>query len=292
MIRSMTGYGLSQLDKADVQIRVEVKTLNSKFLDFMVRLPRRFADRENDIRILIGNKLERGKVTIMVDYLSFSDSDARQKYNEELFVAYYSDLKKLADRVYAPYDNLFQLALNSPEVIQSKPEDPADEGEWDVLRKLIDSAVEQCQTFRLTEGKTIETKLLEYVGSIGKNLHEVEAMDPRRVEKIRERISGNIKSLFEGELPDESRLEQELVFYIEKLDIHEECTRLRAHLDYFSQELKEDASSGKKLNFISQEMGREINTIGSKANDFDIQRCVVVMKEELEKIKEQLNNVV
>lgn len=292
MIRSMTGYGLSQLDKADVQIRVEVKTLNSKFLDFMIRLPRRFADRENDIRILIGNTLERGKVTVMVDYLSFSDSDSRQKFNEELFVAYYSDLKKLADRVYAPYDNLFQLALNAPEVIQSKPDEPADEGEWDVLRKLIDTAVEQCQTFRLTEGKTIEKKLLEYTGAIGTNLNEVEKLDPRRVEKIRERISGNIRNLFEGELPDESRLEQELVFYIEKLDIHEECTRLRAHLDYFDQELKANASSGKKLNFISQEMGREINTIGSKANDFDIQRCVVVMKEELEKIKEQLNNVV
>jgi uncharacterized protein (TIGR00255 family) len=207
-------------------------------------------------------------------------------------VAYYTQLKRLADKVVAPsYDSVFSTALNSPDVIQSKLVENTLEEDWEKVKSLIVKAIDGCDGFRKTEGKSLETKLAEYIKSIASSLLKIEELDPKRVQKIRERIKGNIVSFLGEEGYDTNRLEQEIIFYIEKLDIHEERVRLKTHLDYFLQVAKEPQSSGKKLGFISQEIGREINTIGSKANDAEIQKFVVMMKEELEKVKEQLNNV-
>lgn len=291
MIKSMTGFGQVTVDDGKLKISVEVKTLNSKFLDLGIRLPKTFSDKELEIRNLVSEKLERGKVTLTVEVERYNDTEVKQTYNEALFTAYYTALKKLADKVVAPYDRLFELALNSPDVIQNKLEDEEREAEWVLIKKAITDALLQCDDFRKDEGKVLEQKLKEYCESIGASLQQVNVLDATRVEKVRQKLKGNIVSFFGEQGYDVNRLEQEIIYYIEKLDIHEERVRLQTHLDYFLQALKEPQSNGKKLGFISQEIGREINTIGSKANDAAMQKYVVAMKEELEKIKEQLGNV-
>ena len=189
------------------------------------------------------------------------------------------------------HDYIFQLALNSPEVIQGNGKEELDPAEWERVNKLVVEAIQKCEQFRLAEGKVLEEKLVGYIHAIGDGLKEVETLDPKRVEKVRSKIKGSITEFFGSEGFDPNRLEQEIIFYIEKLDIHEERVRLKTHLDYFLKALGDKQSNGKKLGFIAQEIGREINTIGSKANDAEMQKQVVMMKEELEKIKEQLNNV-
>ena len=288
----MTGFGQSAINTGDVSISVEVKSLNSKFLDLNLRLARQFSDKELELRNVISEKLERGKVSLSIDYQKTGRVDIRQTYNEALFVAYYNEIKKLAEKVNAPSnDYIFQLALNSPEVIQGNGKEELDPAEWERVHRLVLEAIQKCEQFRLTEGKALEGKLVAYIESIGIGLKEVEILDPKRVEKIRSRIKGSINDFFGNEGFDPNRLEQEIIFYIEKLDIHEERVRLKAHLDYFLKVLADKQSNGKKLAFIAQEIGREINTIGSKANDSEMQKQVVMMKEELEKIKEQLNNI-
>ena len=287
----MTGFGLAQYDNGQLQINVEVKSLNSKFLDLGLRLPKAFSEKEVEVRNLINEKLERGKISISIEYQRYGQQEVKQTYNETLFLAYYNQLKKLSDKVMGQYENLFELALNSPDVIQNKLESETGEGNWEIVKSLILQALSHCDEFRKTEGKSLESKLSEYCKTIGENLKQVEILDPKRVQRIREKLKGNVVAFLGEEGYDTNRLEQEIIFYIEKLDIHEERVRLKTHLDYFLQVLKEQQSNGKKLGFISQEIGREINTIGSKANDAEIQKFVVAMKEELEKIKEQLNNV-
>ncbi len=291
MIKSMTGFGQASLDDGQTQIGVEVKSLNSKFLDLTLRLPKVFSDREVEIRNLLSEKLERGKVSLTIEYQRYGAEEIKQTYNETLFVSYYNELKKLAGKVSSKDENIFEIALNSPDVIQSKLSDGPDEAAWTNVRKQLLAVIEKCDDFRKTEGKSLEAKLKEYCQTIADHLAQVDRLDPRRVERIRERLKGNIAMFLSEEGYDPNRLEQEIIFYIEKLDINEEKVRLKTHLDYFLQILRESQSGGKKLGFISQEIGREINTIGSKANDAEIQKHVVIMKEELEKIKEQLNNV-
>lgn len=287
----MTGFGQAVLDDGQTQISVEIKSLNSKFLDLTLRLPKIFSEREVEIRNLLSERLERGKVSLTIEYQRYGSEEIKQTYNETLFASYYKELKKLADKVSAKSENIFELALNSPEVIQNKLSEGPDEGAWTNVRKQLMVVIEKCDDFRKTEGKSLDAKLKEYCQTISDQLTKVDQLDPRRVEKIRERLKGNITMFLGEEGYDPNRLEQEIIFYIEKLDINEEKVRLKTHLDYFLQILRESQSSGKKLGFIAQEIGREINTIGSKANDAEIQKHVVIMKEELEKIKEQLNNV-
>jgi uncharacterized protein (TIGR00255 family) len=291
MIKSMTGFGQSSLDDGQIQINVEIKSLNSKFLDLNLRLPKIFSDHEVEVRNLLSEKLERGKVSLSIDFQRYGSEEPKQTYNAALFGAYYNELKKLADKVTAPYGNIFELALNSPEVIQNKLSDGPEDEDWRNVKEVLIKAINKCDEFRKTEGKSLDEKLKEYCQSIALQLKNVEVLDPKRVERIRDRLKGNITAYLGEEGYDLNRLEQEIIFYIEKLDINEEKVRLKTHLDFFVQILKEQQSNGKKLGFISQEIGREINTIGSKANDAEIQKHVVVMKEELEKIKEQLNNV-
>ena len=293
MIKSMTGFGQAVLTTGELNIAVEIKSLNSKFLDLSLRLPRVFSDKELELRNLMAEKLERGKVSVSIDYQQAGNSEIRQSYNEALFVAYYTELKKLADRVIAPsYDTIFSLALNSPDVIQNTGKENVDPAEWEKVNKLMLEAIEKFEKFRLAEGKALENKVVQYIQTIQAGLEQVEYLDPKRVEKIRSRIKDNVTDFLGNEGFDTNRLEQEIIFYIEKLDIHEERVRLKTHLDFFLEVLKGPQSNGKKFGFIVQEIGREINTLGSKANDAEMQKHVVLMKEELEKIKEQLNNVV
>jgi len=293
MIKSMTGFGQAVLNRGDTNISVEVKSLNSKFLDLTLRLPKAFVEKELELRNLITERLERGKVSLSIDYQQTGKVEIRQTYNRDLFVAYYAELKKLADRVMAPsYDIIFSIALNSPDVIQGSGKEELDPAEWEKVNLLIAEAIQNFDTFRLAEGKSLEERLIQYIASIQTSLSKVEELDPKRIEKTRSRIKGSVTDFFGNEGFDTNRLEQEIIFYIEKLDIHEERVRLKTHLDYFLKVLADKQSNGKKLGFIAQEIGREINTIGSKANDAEMQKHVVTMKEELEKIKEQLNNVV
>ena len=292
MIKSMTGFGQASSDDGQSKIYVEVKSLNSKFLDLNLRLPKVFSDKELEVRNLLSEKLERGKVSVSIEYEKLGDGTIKQTYNESLFIAYYSELKKLADRVYAPYESLFDLALNSPDVIQGNVKEEAGEEVWLKVKTLLVEAIKKCEDFRLDEGKVLGSMLSSCCRVIEESLEKVRELDPKRVTRIRERLKNNVVSFFGEEGFDPNRLEQEIIFYVEKLDINEEKVRLKSHIDYFMSALHEPQSNGKKLGFIAQELGREINTIGSKSNDAEIQKHVVVMKEELEKIKEQLNNVV
>ena len=292
MLKSMTGFGQCSHDDGQVQVTTEVKSLNSKFLDLNLRVPKVFSDKEIEIRNLISEKLERGKVSVNIEYQRYGDDEIKQVYNEKLFRAYYIELKKLADKVVAPYDQLFELALNSPEVIQTRVKEASSEEEWGKVKECMIKAIEKCDGFRKMEGKVLEKMLQDCCAVIYVELKSVDVLDPKRIERMREKLKGNVVTFFGEAGYDTNRLEQEIIFYIEKLDINEEKVRLKSHLDYFMQVLNESQGNGKKLGFISQEIGREINTIGSKASDADIQKHVVVMKEELEKIKEQLNNVV
>ncbi len=287
----MTGFGQATSNSGEGTLSIEVKSLNSKFLDLNLRLPKKFSEKELELRNLIADRLERGKVSLSIDFHPGLKQEIRQQYNDVLFVSYYTELKKLADKVGAPHDGLFQMALNSPDVVQSNGREELDTTEWERVVSLLEEAIKQCEKFRSTEGKSLEGKLAGYIENIHQGLLQVEEIDPKRVEKIRARIKGNITDFFGSEGFDANRLEQEIIFYIEKLDIHEERVRLKTHLDYFLKVIGEKQSSGKKLSFLAQEIGREINTIGSKANDAEMQKHVVLMKEELEKIKEQLNNV-
>jgi uncharacterized protein (TIGR00255 family) len=257
-----------------------------------LRLPKLFSEKEIELRNLIAEKLERGKVSLSIDYIQTGKQEVKQTYNQELFLAYFTQLKKLADGVNVANDSsLFAMALNSPDVIKNTSKEDFDPAEWDKVNKLITKAIDDFEQFRLAEGKSLEVKLVQYIESIRSCLLAVEELDPKRIEKIRTRIKSSITDFFGNEGFDSNRLEQEIIYYIEKLDIHEERVRLKTHLDYFLQGLMGLQSNGKKLGFLAQEIGREINTIGSKANDAEMQKYVVTMKEELEKIKEQLNNI-
>lgn len=287
----MTGYGSAKHSESSSSIHIEVKTLNSKFLDANLRYPKALSEYELEIRNMISQKLERGKVSLSIDLVNESETVLKQKYNKELFIKYYRELESLASEVEAPKDELFRAALNSPDVVVNSNQDEDDAESFEKVRTLISRALDDCNIFRLKEGAVLEEKFNGYISSINNALSAVIELDPARIERIRTRIKSNLGSFIEEENIDKNRLEQELVFYIEKLDITEEKVRLKNHLNHFIEVINAKASAGKKLGFISQEIGREINTIGSKANDSDIQKHVVTMKEELEKIKEQLLNV-
>lgn len=291
MLKSMTGYGAASYSKEGLTINVEVKTLNSKFLDLNLRLPKSFNEQEITIRNLANDILERGKVSMTVDYVDETELDIKQSYNQGLFKKYYEELKSLADQVGASEQELFKIALSAPDVVNSVGDSGIEAANWDKVKEVITNALNACDQFRMKEGAELMQKFEGYIETIASHLKSVEELDPKRVERVKSRIEGNLLSFVDEEGLDKNRLEQEIIYYIEKLDITEEKVRLANHLDHFTEVLRADQSYGKKLGFISQEIGREINTIGSKANDSDIQKHVVAMKESLEKIKEQVLNV-
>lgn len=285
----MTGFGLAEFQTSNYQIKVEVKSLNSKFQDINVKLPRELADKEAEIKTIIGKYLVRGKIGCVIEIISAENSSAEVQINEELFKKYFDSYTNLATAVKAYPNEIFKLALQSPNVIS-----PASNDEFipfEEVKKILLDALSKCDGFRQAEGNELERNLKLYVGNIRSGLDIVKEYDPARVEQIRSRLAQHMEVVKEKVTLDTNRFEQEIIYYLEKLDITEEKVRLTRHLDYFDEIMGEEDSQGKKLGFISQEIGREINTIGSKANHAEIQRAVVEMKDELEKIKEQSMNI-
>lgn len=291
MLHSMTGYGTSIFENEEVNIIVEVKSLNSKFLDANIRLPRIFSDKEQEVRNLLGKTLERGKVNVSIDINFLGNKQQKASINKTLAKEYFEDLKSLSEELGTDSSDLFRQVLNMPSVIDqaSGAEDYSEE--WKLAAKTLNDAIAKCTEFRTTEGKALEDKLLGYITNIGQHLENVIAFDPERVVTIKERIQNHMTEYMGNEDVDKSRFEQEMIYYIEKLDISEEKVRLNQHLKYYRDMVATGKNIGKKLGFISQEIGREINTIGSKANHAGIQKEVVNMKDELEKIKEQTLNI-
>ncbi|MDO6392485.1 YicC/YloC family endoribonuclease [Pontibacter sp. BT731] len=292
MLQSMTGYGSARLDTDQYSINVEIRSLNSKGMDLTVRLPRFLSEREYEIRTMLTKALVRGKVSICVDYTRNKAQRAKSNINKDLLKAYYEELNAAADMVGGSKTDLFRLALHMPDVLQQdQGEDEEGEADWDTVQPLVQQAIESINSFRADEGKALTTEIMSYIDRIRILLAEVEKQDPVRMEHIRNRIKNHITEVSTSDHYDQNRYEQEMIYYMEKLDIAEEKVRLINHLHYFTETVYLPEPTGKKLGFISQEIGREINTIGSKANDSAIQHHVVEMKEELEKIKEQVNNI-
>lgn len=285
----MTGYGASSFEHDGRTITVEVRSLNSKFIDTLLKIPRQFAFRELEIKALAVEILQRGKVSISIE-VENATAQAKSVINEELFLQYYGSLKSLREKAGEDNADIFHLALQMPEVIGHAVEGEDDKN-WHQVKKAILEALLACDTFRKAEGEALNPAIIENIDKIKRSLVEIGSLDPSRVEGIMKRIEGNLQQyISKGEI-DKNRFEQEAIYFLEKLDINEEKTRLKNHLDYFLSAMDSDVSQGKKLGFITQEIGREINTIGSKANDSKIQHLIVEMKEELEKIREQLLNI-
>ena len=284
----MTGFGRAEGVVKDRKVTVEVRSLNSKQLDLLVKLPAAFREREAELRQLSGERIVRGKAEVIV----VSEQGAEGKrttFDHQLVKAYYYELRTIRDSV-APDDRTDLLAqvLRMPDVLTTAAAQP-DEEEWSTLLALVKEALAGYDAFRSSEGERLRADLAGRVQRIGELLTEAETLDAGRSDRTRERLLGKLNDLQVN--VDQDRFEQELVYYLEKLDITEEKVRLRSHCTYFNETMDGNEQQGRKLNFICQEMGREINTLGSKANDAAIQRVVVQMKDELEKVKEQVLNV-
>lgn len=290
MIKSMTGYGTGSHEKEGVKYTVELKSLNSKFLELNLRLPKTVSDRELTLRTEAGKLIERGKVSITVSVEYVDQTAKASSINAALLKQYYKQLQEIAKEIGETNVSLFEMALTMPEVIYAN-DDTVDEEEGKVLMEAFYEAITHFSKFRQDEGEVLKNDLENRVHLILSYLSQVEEVDGNRVPLIRERLSHYLDEAVGRENVDMNRFEQEIIYYIDKLDITEEKVRLRSHCNYFLKALNASDSNGKKLGFISQEMGREINTLGSKANNANIQQIVVRMKEELEKIKEQLLNV-
>lgn len=291
MIKSMTGFGVAGFENEQMVIQVEVRSLNSKFLDLSIRSPRQFSDKENEIRTLVQSILDRGKVNVSIEFVPKGSQNLPVTINQELFKAYFEEFKNLANLVGEKSDDIFKLALQSPNVITSIPMEREEGEDWEQTKLVLEDALKRCDGFRKDEGASLYSKLEENIFVIRSAFERVKQEEPIRKERIKQRIRNHFDQWMDENSFDANRFEQELIYYFEKLDVTEELVRLETHLDYFLKSLKEETSQGKKLGFISQELGREINTIGSKANDAEIQKHVILMKDELEKIKEQSLNV-
>ena len=290
MIQSMTGYGKAVVAFGDKKINVEGKSLNSKTLDLSTRICPLYREKEIEIRQAIAKTLERGKVDFAIWTEKNATSDATP-INKELMKAYYKQICDIVATTGIPQpQDIFATILRMPDVMTRTEIEELTDEEWARVRQCIDNALEQLLAFRRQEGAALQRKFEEKIDNIEKLLAEIEPYEKSRVEKIRQRIIDGLASIPEVEY-DKNRLEQELIYYIEKLDISEEKQRLTNHLNYFRETMNEDEHGiGKKLGFIAQEMGREINTTGSKSNNAEMQNIVVKMKDELEQIKEQVLN--
>ena len=284
MIHSMTGYGKSVLQLPSKTISIELKSLNSKTLDLNMRMPSMYRSKELRLRKLIAAKLNRGKVDFSMN-LENTGGETFAKVNPKVVKKYMAQLEGLAT---GDEMQRLQMAIKMPDAISTE-RDEINETEWSDIEREIQKALENIAQYRLEEGNVLEADFRKRIAVILDLLEQVLAIDPERISNVRERLHKGVSDL--KEKYDENRFEQELVYYIEKFDITEEKVRLQNHLEYFIQTLNSEDSNGKKLGFISQEIGREVNTIGSKANFAPMQKLVVQMKDELEKIKEQLLNV-
>ena len=288
----MTGYGKTIAELEEITVSVEVKSLNAKSLDIYCRLPRYLSSKEIEVRNMINAELERGKVDIFINVLKTGEVESNTKVNRPIVAAYLTDLTATFGKIENPNDKieLYKLALTMPNALSNEalPES-ASEKEWQLVKQTVQTALAECNVFRMREGAVLSNLFGDYIASIADKLQKIREQDLVRIPAIRERLLKAVADLTNDESFDKNRFEQELIYYLEKFDISEEKVRLATHLDYFLEVLANEGN-GKKINFISQEIGREINTIGSKANDAIIQRLIVEMKDELEKIKEQSMN--
>ena len=290
MLLSMTGFGKAIVEIPNKKITVEIKSLNSKQMDMSMRLPSCYRDKELDLRNRVAHKLERGKVEVNV-YLEVGDIDAPVQFNYELMAAYKARIEEMAEKLgLEKPEDWYSLLLRFPDTTKSDVTVTLEQEEVDALFEACDKACDALMDFRRQEGKKLEEFFADRIEHIRVLLTEVPRYETERVTKIRTRIIESLQKL-SGIDYDRSRLEQEMIFYIEKLDINEEKQRLAQHLSYFLETMDTSHGQGKKLGFISQEIGREINTLGSKSNHAELQRLVVRMKDELEQIKEQVLNV-
>ena len=293
MLKSMTGYGRVTKILEDKKISCEIKSLNSKQIDINFKLPANYREYELEYRSLIAKYIVRGKVDVVVAVEEDSLKN-RPLINKSVIKAYYEQIKNISNDISIPEpcsDNWFRILLSMPDVYQTDTVSASNEDSTEILSVVKDSLL-AFDKFRQQEGNTLESFLKERIKRISLLLTEVDKYEKERVQRIKERILDELKQLTaKSDIIDQNRLEQEMIFYIEKLDISEEKSRLKCHLEYFVNTIDDEQNQGKKLGFISQEIGREINTLGSKSNHSEIQKIVVMMKDELEQIKEQVLNV-
>ncbi|GGZ61083.1 YicC/YloC family endoribonuclease [Mesonia mobilis] len=287
MIQSMTGFGKSIVALPGKKITIELKSLNSKNLDLNARMPSQYRERELDLRGKIAKSLSRGKVDFSL-YVEITGEATTASVNAAVVKKYIQQLKEIPSTGRADEASLLEIAMRLPDTLKTEREE-IDESEFNAIDQGLEEALTEINDFRDAEGKALEKDFVLRIETLQQLLQEVIEIDPQRIDAVKERLQKGIEELKEN--VDENRFEQELVYYIEKYDITEEKTRLENHLSYFTETLNSSDSNGKKLGFIGQEIGREINTIGSKSNFAPMQKLVVQMKDELEKIKEQLLNV-
>lgn len=286
----MTGYGKSIAETPQKKITIEIKSLNSKQLDVNFKLPWLLKEKEPEIKSIISQKLDRGKIDLTI-YLDALDDEYIPVINKSIVKNYYNQLKEISGELHLDLkEDILSAIIRLPETLKTdKPE--LGEEEWDFFRRQLLEAINMLDLYRIEEGNALEKDLRNNLGRIISSLESIEPFEEGRIKKVREKLLSILNENANSENIDKDRFEQELIFYLEKFDINEEKVRLRKHCDYFIESLKTPPPNGKILNFITQEMGREINTIGSKANDASIQKLVVMMKDDLEKIKEQTLNV-
>ena len=286
----MTGFGKAEFEVNNKKITIEIKSLNSKQIDINTRVPALYREKDIEIRKTLSEKLVRGKVDFNI-YVENLGDESNSKINEPILKSYFKQLQEISTELDLPTDHsTLQAAMRLPDVVKTEYE-TLDEKEWETILNHILKALLEIDSFRAQEGKVLEEDICGNVEDIHQLLKKIEPFEKQRIENVKSRLADSLESLKLNGNVDENRFEQELIFYLEKLDINEEKVRLANHCKYFLSTSKEDGFSGKKLGFISQEIGREINTIGSKANNSDIQKIVVEMKDKLERVKEQLLNV-
>ena len=300
MIQSMTGYGKTELNLKNANFTIEVKSLNSKQIDATVKMSSIYRDKEIGLRKLLSEKLQRGKIELSI-WREKSASSSNYILNTEVIKGYHQQILQLKKDLglkwnmwtFTPFQakstDIIPSLLKMPEAMQ-KGEEKADKNEWEEIAKGIDIAIENILQFRLDEGGKLEEDITSRANILSKLLVEIAPLAKARIEKVKKSLADKLVEIDTKNI-DENRFEQELIYYLEKQDITEEQVRLEAHLNYFIETMKADSPNGKKLGFIGQEIGREINTIGSKSSDAAMQKIVVQMKDELEKIKEQLLNI-
>lgn len=287
----MTGYGRASSVHNGKTIIIEIRSLNSKFTDIRFKMPQTYKDKESDMRRIVIEKAERGKIDVSIDIKSMN-GDSEFALNKTLFTRYYTELTNLSKSLNMPETDIMQAILRIPNVI-SAGEAEVDEEEWRAVNKTLEDALDNFMQFRLDEGKAMEDDCITRTKIIVDLLNEVDPFEIERADKLRTKIDKHMQEYVGKDNIDANRFEQEILYYLEKIDITEEKVRLAQHCKYFNEELNtKETLKGRKLSFISQEMGREINTLGSKANSSDIQKIVVQMKDELEKIKELVANTV
>jgi len=285
----MTGFGQAETDTETFNCKVEIKALNGKFLDINIRMPRNLQNKELELRNDLSKKLERGSISIGIIISQKNAAAQLLPINQDVAQFYLQEINKIATQTGMESQHLFKSVFDFPGIIQTKEEEGTNEEDWKTIVNTVNNALVEFNNFRVREGENLFLELSALCNSIHSKLKALAPFETARVEFIRNKIAKELSNL-QTDLIDKNRLEQELIYYIEKLDINEEKSRLSEHCQYFLQTLQQE-TNGKKLGFIAQEIGREINTIGSKSNDSNMQRLVVEMKDELEKIKEQINNI-